>query len=203
MLRIKVITLGDTFHNNNISKHSDLYRDGWGWQSCYSVVIILKSKKTCLSTGSQAFTTWCLHLVTFSFQIQPDNMQDLDAHLTFGSEGVGLESCPNCSGQSFHTLPKPSFLYLSSPSQGAGAMWGQRARYKCISWSCPQSPYFKNLGTRWEQYFEMWYPMLLSFHGQLHSSFSCRCCSLTAWLQDRVFFRGYIVFLVLIAIHQV
>lgn len=129
MLCIKVITLGDTFHNNNISKHSDLYRDGWGWQSCYSVVIILKSKKTRLSTGSQAFTTWRLHLVTFSFQTQPDNMQDLDAHLTFGSEGVGLESCPNCSGHAVISYPSqaqfPLFIITEPGSRSNVRAKGQ------------------------------------------------------------------------------
>lgn len=47
----------------------------------------------------------CLHLVTFSFQIQPNNTQVLETRLTFGSEGVGLESCPNCSGQAVISYP--------------------------------------------------------------------------------------------------
>lgn len=40
-------------------------------------------------------------------------MQDLDAHLTFGSEGVGLEGCPNCPGHAVISYPSQAQFPLS------------------------------------------------------------------------------------------
>lgn len=126
VLCVKVITLGDTFHNN-ISSRSDLCRGGWGWQSSCSIGIILKSKKMCLSTGSQAFTTPCLHLVTFSFQIQPNNSQDLETHPTFGSEGVGLASCPSRAGRALTSHPSQAEFPLFVVTQ-PGSRSGVRSK---------------------------------------------------------------------------
>lgn len=60
MMCVKVISPGNKFH---ISNHSDLCRKGWGGQS--SVVIILKSKKMCLSRGGEVFTMRSLHLFRY------------------------------------------------------------------------------------------------------------------------------------------
>lgn len=70
---------------------------------------------------------------TFSyiqFQIQPNNMQVLETHLTFGSESVGLESCPGC-----HFIPFPSIVSFicRHRAREQEQCEVQRAMYKCVS----------------------------------------------------------------------
>lgn len=155
VLSIKVITPGDTFSHQH-------FQPLWSVQGCINeddkaVALLLKSRKMSLTVGSPASTTWCLQLVTFRFQIHPNHMQELETLPTFGSEAVGLESHPECSGQA--AVSYPSWTQLppaattpagrrtraASPGSGANALadpdpsyWGTRV-WKCAGQCCCRS----------------------------------------------------------------